>query len=48
MATMLDFSILALPEQTARRVTTQQPPNTTSWVATPGDLSSSDEGGRLR
>jgi hypothetical protein len=48
MATRLDYSILALPAQTVSRVITQQPPNPTSWVATPGDLSSSDEGGRLR
>jgi hypothetical protein len=48
MATRLDCNILALPALTARQVTTQKPPNPKSRVATPGYLSSSDEGGRLR
>jgi hypothetical protein len=42
MATRFDCNILALPALNARQVTTQQQPNPTSWVATHGDLSSSD------
>jgi hypothetical protein len=47
-ATRLDCNTLALPAPTARWVTTQLSPNPTAWVVTPGALSSSDEGGRLR
>jgi hypothetical protein len=39
---------LALPVLIAKQDTTQQPPSPTSWAETHGDLSSFDEGGRLR